>query len=59
MPDQKPQRFPLIVDPQNRLNATSRDPKLVNGFMEKKKSGQVWVYKRPGLVVFSTPGVPE
>lgn len=51
----RPNRWPLIVMPQNRGENTSKDARLVNGYMEKELQGDSWLYKRPGLQVFSRP----
>ena len=58
MPDTKPLRFPLPLAPENRLDETDRDAKLVNGYLEQDGEGKIWVVKRPGLTEFSSPGVP-
>lgn len=36
--------------PTNRAEDTNQDARLVNGFMEKELQGDIWLYKRPGLV---------
>lgn len=54
MPDQAPLRLPLIVAASNRDETTDRDARLVNGFIEQLSEADVWVYKRPGLSVYST-----
>src|SRR5690348_8153388 len=46
----RPQRWPLIISPANRSENTSKDARLVNGYMEKELQGDVWLYKRPGMV---------
>jgi len=47
-----PPRLPLIVEPSNRDNTTNKDARLVNCFMEPDESGELWIYKRPGLSSF-------
>lgn len=45
-----PKRLPLIVEPANRGEDTSKDAKLINGYVEHNaKTEEWWVYKRPGL----------
>lgn len=46
----QPPRIPLVLDPENRYNATSKDARLVNAYMETadKLTKQFHVYKRPG-----------
>lgn len=36
--------------PSNRQENTSKDARLVNGFMEREIQGDTWLYKRPGFV---------
>lgn len=55
MPDTQPQRLPLLVLPSNRGEVTGKDSRLINGYVEMLESKEVWVYKRPGLSVHSTP----
>lgn len=47
-------RLPLAVSPSNRDDTTSRDAKLINGYIEQVSENEVWVYKRPGFSTFST-----
>jgi hypothetical protein len=49
-----PQRLPLVVTPENRSTTPTKDARLQNGFIEKSQLGEYWVYKRPGLEVYST-----
>ena len=49
-----PQRIPLVVMPENRSTSPTKDARLQNGFMEKSPLGEYWVYKRPGVDVYST-----
>lgn len=50
-----PKRFPLILQPENRAEDTTKDARLVNGYIEtNKKTGELWVYKRPGLAQSGT-----
>lgn len=48
-----PKRLPLAAEPENRDDDTSRDAKLINGFIEKDKRGETWWYKRAGLLSYS------
>lgn len=53
-----PKRLPLVVEPANRDNVTTKDAKLVNAFMEThegKDGRETWIYKRPGLSLDSRP----
>lgn len=53
-----PTRWPLVVEPMNRDETTSKDAKLVNCYMEVQKTAQgqeYWIYKRPGLLSQSQP----
>ncbi len=43
-------RISLFATPENRDTTTSRDSKLVNGYVEKLPNGNYAVYKRPGIV---------
>ena len=46
-----PKRLPLVIEPANRTDAVNKDAKLVNAYMERnEKTGETWIYKRPGLV---------
>ena len=54
MPDKEPKRLPLAVSPENRDETTNRDAKLINGYVEQVGENAFWVYKRPGLGVYST-----
>lgn len=47
---QLPPRIPLIVQPGNRAGTVSKDAKLVNCFVEVDKDGEIFIYKRPGMV---------
>lgn len=51
---QLPSRWPLMAVPSNRYDATTEDSKLVNGIIEKVSQEDIWIYKRPGLVLSST-----
>jgi len=51
----RPTKWPLIVMPANRAEDTNQDARLVNGFMEKEIQGDIWLYKRPGLVRNAQP----
>lgn len=48
------QRLPLTVKPSNRDETTSRDAKIVNGYVEQVSQQEVEVYKRPGYKTYST-----
>lgn len=50
----KPLRWPLYIIQSNRDETLVRDAKLVNGFIEITQDKQLWVYKRPGLRLYST-----
>ena len=46
-----PKRLPLVIEPANRTDAVTKDAKLVNAYIDRnEKTGETWVYKRPGLV---------
>jgi len=51
----QPLRWPLLVVPTNRDESTSKDAKLVNGYVEKDPLGDYFIYKRPGLSQYSQP----
>lgn len=44
-----PPRLPLVVVTSNRSDSTSKDARLVNCYIETDESGELWIYKRPGL----------
>lgn len=53
----KPPRLPLVVEPSNRDDTTSKDAKLVNCYVESKGQGEgkeYWIYKRAGFFVNTT-----
>lgn len=50
-----PKRLPLVVYPENRANSTDKDSRLVNGYIEKQKDGDYYIYRRPGLLRSSQP----
>jgi hypothetical protein len=52
----EPQRLPLAVKPSNRDETTSRDAKIVNGYVERVSERDVEVYKRPGYALYSNSG---
>ena len=56
MPDTQPQRLPLLVLTSNRGETATKDARLINGYVEVLENKELWVYKRPGLSAFSTPG---
>lgn len=46
----QPLRLPLVVQPENRDESTTKDARLVNAYVEKSDlKDEFWVYKRPGL----------
>jgi len=48
-----PKRLPLVVQPENRDESTAKDAKLLNAYVEKNvTTGELWVYKRPGLLQY-------
>lgn len=53
MPQQQelPTRLPLVVQPENRDATTSKDAKLINGYVEKVGENKWRVFKRPGYLV--------
>lgn len=50
-----PKRLPLVITPENRDDSTSKDARLVNGYMEKKQDGVYELYSRPGMALDSQP----
>lgn len=52
-----PPRIPLMIQPDNRGRTVNKDAKLVNCFMEIDKSGELDIYKRPGMLEAVTVGV--
>lgn len=50
-----PKRLPLVINPENRSDSTSKDAKLINGFMEKTQEGEYQLYSRPGTLLSSQP----
>jgi len=59
MPDALPLRLPLLAMPDNRDTTSTKDAKLVNGYVEKVGERDYWIFKRPGLTQFHSfgPGV--
>lgn len=54
-----PQRLPLAIFPGNRNSSVSKDSRLVNCYIEVSKTGDLWVYKRPGLAeALTSPAAP-
>lgn len=49
-----PKRLPLVIEPENRGDDTSKDSKLVNCYVEKMADGY-HLYKRAGLLFSSQP----
>jgi hypothetical protein len=52
----EPPRIPLILTQENRDETTKFDARIINAYVEKDQSGDVWVVKRPGLVINSSIG---
>ena len=50
----KPTRFNFVADKQNRTNDSSKDSRIVNGYVEAVGERQ-YVVKRPGLSPWYTP----
>lgn len=50
-----PKRLPLVISPENRDDATGKDARLVNGFMEKGQDGEYYLYSRAGLGAYGQP----
>lgn len=50
-----PKRWPLVINPENRKDSTSKDSRLVNCYTEKMPDGTYWIYKRSGLLASSQP----
>lgn len=50
-----PKRLPIVVSPANRDDSTAKDARLVNCYMEKLETGDIWVCKRPGLDQYTQP----
>lgn len=44
-----PKRWPMVTEMENRDDTTNKDARLVNCFLERKRDGEAWVFKRPGL----------
>lgn len=44
-----PPRLPLMVTASNRAGSTDKDARLVNCYLEMDDTGELWIYKRPGL----------
>jgi len=54
MPESQPPRIPLVPVLKNRDLYLSKDPRLVNGYIEKKPDGTFFTYKRPAFKVATT-----
>ena len=51
-----PPRLPLVIVQGNRAGNLDKDSRLINCYIETDEQGEVWVYKRPGLLTaFTTP----
>lgn len=50
-----PKRWPLVIEPENRADSTSKDARLVNCYCEKQKDGEYHIYKRGGTSRSSQP----
>lgn len=51
----RPQRLPLIIEPMNRDETTSKDARLVNCYVERRPDKQYDVFQRVGLLQDSQP----
>ena len=52
----QPKRIPLIVVPGNRDTSTSKDARLVNGYIDYNSvTGEYFINKRPGMSQHSQP----
>lgn len=51
-----PPRLPLVVQTQNRARTVGKDARLVNCYIETDEAGELWVYKRPGILEASNIG---
>lgn len=49
-----PPRLPLVVTTANRGRTFTKDSRLVNCYLETNKQGELWVYKRPGILTAFT-----
>jgi hypothetical protein len=49
-----PPRLPLVISTANRDGEFLKDSRLVNCYAETSQSGELWVYKRPGISLWST-----
>lgn len=49
-----PPRLPLVVIIGSRSSTLNKDAKLVNCYVETDDQGELWVFKRPGLLEWST-----
>lgn len=50
-----PKRLPLLIEPGNRDETTTKDARLVNCYVEKRKDGGYDLFQRVGLSQFSQP----
>lgn len=50
----QPVRIPLAIVPENRGPTTAKDSKLINCYIETDKEKNLWIYKRPGFVEYSS-----
>lgn len=46
---QFPKRLPLAAEPENRDTSSAKDARLLNGYIERDKQGELWLFKRAGL----------
>lgn len=49
-----PPRLPLVVTTGNRNRTFNKDARLVNCYIETDEQGELWVFKRPGLLKWSS-----
>lgn len=51
-----PERWPLVIEPENRDDSTQKDARLVNAYSERQRNGEQWLFKRPGLLEYDDIG---
>jgi len=54
VPTARKHRMQLVAFPENRGEDTTKDSRLVNGYIERSQRGQFYVYKRPGVSVYAS-----
>lgn len=57
--DNRPIRIPLVTSVVNRGQSPTIDGRLINAYAEKISQDETWIYKRPGLQLYSstTPAI--